>query len=292
MQWIKNHKNILIASGIVILILAAAFFFGGPRNVATSQSEDENSDLAEAVQMNGDGEQNQHSGTESVSQKGETEEDSTGPSTNVQADTRTDTSSNSTNRANSSTTESRSTTATNGNRNIETASANENRNTEAVSSNATSPEGTTASRAGQSSAPTTEAPATSRTEAPQAATFSCTISISCTDVLNHMDQLDPAKAGLIPSSGYLMGTTTITVTEGETVYDVLRRACSNAGIPLDANPYGSAYVRGINNLYEFDCGSISGWKYSVNGVYPSYGCSSYVLQEGDSIQWTFLTGLN
>lgn len=277
MQWIKNHKTILIISGIVILILAAAFFFGGPRNVVTSQPGDGNSDLAEAEQMNGDGEQNQYSGTESDSQKSEMEEDSTGTPT----DTRTNTNSNSTNRTNSTTTESHS-----------GASANGIRDTEAVSGNETSTERTTASQAGQSSATTTEAPSTSGTEAAQAATFSCTISISCTDVLNHMDQLDPAKAGLIPSNGYFMGTTTMTVTEGETVYDVLRRACTNAGIPLDANPYGSAYVRGINNLYEFDCGSISGWKYSVNGVYPNYGCSSYVLQEGDSIQWIYLTGLN
>ena len=30
-----------------------------------------------------------------------------------------------------------------------------------------------------------------------------------------------------------------------------------------------------------DCGGSSGWMYSVNGWFPNYGCSQYVLQPGD-----------
>lgn len=123
-----------------------------------------------------------------------------------------------------------------------------------------------------------------------AVTFSCTISISCASILNHMDTLDSAKAALVPSDGVILGTTTVTVTEGESVYDVLRRTCTDAGIPLDASiapAYGTAYVRGINNIYEFDCGSVSGWKYYINGTYTNYGCSTYILKEGDSIQWDY-----
>ena len=32
--------------------------------------------------------------------------------------------------------------------------------------------------------------------------------------------------------------------------------------------YNSYYVEGIGNLYEFDCGSESGWMYKVNGWFP------------------------
>lgn len=42
--------------------------------------------------------------------------------------------------------------------------------------------------------------------------------------------------------------------------------------------YNSAYIEGINNLYEFDCGSLSGWMYKVNEWFPNYGCSRYVLK--------------
>ena len=31
---------------------------------------------------------------------------------------------------------------------------------------------------------------------------------------------------------------------------------------------GGAYIEGIGNLYEFDCGSVSGWMYRVNGEFP------------------------
>ena len=55
--------------------------------------------------------------------------------------------------------------------------------------------------------------------------------------------------------------------------------------------YGSVYVEGINNLYEFDCGELSGWMYSVNGIYPNYGCSSYILKDGDVICWVYTCDL-
>ena len=51
--------------------------------------------------------------------------------------------------------------------------------------------------------------------------------------------------------------------------------------------YNSAYVEGIHNLYEFDCGFQSGWMYSVNGWYPNYGASRYALKQGDVVQWRY-----
>ena len=53
----------------------------------------------------------------------------------------------------------------------------------------------------------------------------------------------------------------------------------------------SAYVEGINNLYEFDVGSLSGWMYSVNGWFPNYGCSRYALQNGDVVNWVYTCDL-
>lgn len=124
---------------------------------------------------------------------------------------------------------------------------------------------------------------------------SCTISISCAAILDNMDALNPAKSELIPSEGIILDATVVMVTEGESAYDVLRRTCTDAGIPLDAGitpGYGNAYIRGIDNIYEFDCGSLSGWKYSVNGDTLNYGCSSYMVQEGDSIRFYYTCNLN
>ena len=55
--------------------------------------------------------------------------------------------------------------------------------------------------------------------------------------------------------------------------------------------YGSAYIEGINNLYEFDCGDLSGWMYSVNGVFPNVGCSQVQAAEGDVICFVYTCDL-
>ena len=55
--------------------------------------------------------------------------------------------------------------------------------------------------------------------------------------------------------------------------------------------YNSAYIEGIHNLYEFDCGSLSGWMYRVNGWYPNYGCSRYQLEPGDVVEWRYTCDL-
>ncbi|MDR1088108.1 MAG: DUF4430 domain-containing protein [Coriobacteriales bacterium] len=94
--------------------------------------------------------------------------------------------------------------------------------------------------------------------------------------------------------GYIMAPRTVGFAEGETVFDVLSRECRSAGIPMEHsfNPlYNSVYVEGIDNLYEFDGGPQSGWMYSVNAWYPNYGCSVYVLSEGDTICWRYTCNL-
>ena len=50
----------------------------------------------------------------------------------------------------------------------------------------------------------------------------------------------------------------------------------------------AAYVKGINNLYEFDKGANSGWLYFVNGVRPVKSCGAYVVENGDVIEWKYV----
>mgnify|MGYP000846015624 FL=1 len=74
------------------------------------------------------------------------------------------------------------------------------------------------------------------------------------------------------------------------LYDALEAVCSRKGIQKDSkydSSYGSQYVKGINYLYEYDAGKLSGWLYQVNGVQPDYGCSKYKLKNGDVIHWFY-----
>ena len=125
-------------------------------------------------------------------------------------------------------------------------------------------------------------------------TYTCTFSIECSTILNNLDQLDPDKLEMVPSGGTILAKTTVTFYEGESVFDVLQRVCKEKGIHLESSwtpIYNSAYIEGIHNLYEFDCGALSGWMYRVNGWYPNYGCSRYQLQDGDVVEWRYTCDL-
>ncbi|MBO4725584.1 MAG: DUF4430 domain-containing protein, partial [Firmicutes bacterium] len=122
----------------------------------------------------------------------------------------------------------------------------------------------------------------------------CTISISCATILDHMDWLEDEKKPLVPEDGVILKATKVTFYEGESVFNVLQRTCKQNKIHMefvDTPMYNSAYIEGINNLYEFDCGQLSGWMYSVNGWFPNYGCSRYQLKDGDIIKWVYTCDL-
>lgn len=122
----------------------------------------------------------------------------------------------------------------------------------------------------------------------------CTLSISCATILDNMGWLDPDKKELVPSDGWILKPTQVTFYEGESVFNVLLRTCKQNKIHMeykDTPIYNSAYIEGIHNLYEFDCGDLSGWMYKVNDWFPNYGCSRYQLRDGDVIAWVYTCNL-
>ena len=52
--------------------------------------------------------------------------------------------------------------------------------------------------------------------------------------------------------------------------------------------YDSYYIEGINNIYEMDADPTSGWTYTVNGEYPSFGVNKYVLENGDKVVFDYI----
>ncbi|MDR0875601.1 MAG: DUF4430 domain-containing protein [Clostridiales Family XIII bacterium] len=132
-------------------------------------------------------------------------------------------------------------------------------------------------------------------ENPQAQS-TCTIYIECTKVLipDNWKNLKQSKVPVVPADGVILAKRTVSFSEGESVFDLLLRETKNNRIHMEfvSTPaYNSAYIKGIANIYEFDCGNLSGWIYSVNGLFPNYGCSQYQLQEGDTVEWHFTCDL-
>ena len=120
--------------------------------------------------------------------------------------------------------------------------------------------------------------------------LTCTLEIRCDTLLGSLDKLSEGKAALVPEDGVLLPVTEVEFTGGNSVFDVFRQTLKNQKIHfeyVDASAYDSVYIEGIGNLYEFDCGPQSGWMYSVNGVFPDVGTSSYTVSSGDVIALSF-----
>ena len=98
-----------------------------------------------------------------------------------------------------------------------------------------------------------------------------------------MDKCSDGVKDIIPADGVILSAT-VTITEGESVMSVLKRACGDAGIPVSSS---GSYVSGINGLFEKNVGRSSGWMYCVGGTFPSYGADSYTLSGGENIQWLY-----
>lgn len=115
-----------------------------------------------------------------------------------------------------------------------------------------------------------------------------TIAINCaTAVAKGLDKQEKFK-DVVPANGIILPATPVEFKEGETVFDVLKLVVRDNKIQMQyEGSKGTPYIKGINNLYEFDGGPLSGWMYSVNKVNASYGCNETKLKNGDVIEWTY-----
>ena len=120
-------------------------------------------------------------------------------------------------------------------------------------------------------------------------TVTCTVTVECKSILDHMDDLKEGHEEFVPDDGYIIKDYTYKAKKGYTAYDALKGACKKSDIKLTAKStsYG-IYISGINNLDEFDCGKQSGWMYSVNGIMPNTTCGNVSVDDGDSIVFTYV----
>ena len=116
----------------------------------------------------------------------------------------------------------------------------------------------------------------------------CTLSISCATVLDNMDDLAQGKEELIPDDGWMLAPEEIEFSEGETVSQLLQRVLQSRKIQFEfEGTDDGAYIKAVGNLYEMDCGDMSGWQFSVNGEYPGVAMGSYEIADGDRIELNY-----
>lgn len=113
-----------------------------------------------------------------------------------------------------------------------------------------------------------------------------TMSIRCDTVA---EALPPTSS---MADGVVLPETIFDLAQGETVYDLLVEAARTCTLQMESEGSGGMiYVSGIENLYEYDYGDLSGWMYQVNGDTPSVGCAEYALSPGDVIVWRYTCDL-
>lgn len=129
------------------------------------------------------------------------------------------------------------------------------------------------------------APSESQPE-PEPETITVTISVLCPLAVGNPN-LNPGIS--LPSDGVMVSGLSLELAPGQTAFDALKQT----GLPLDYSGSPSrknVYLRGINGLYERDCGPSSGWVFSVNGTYPNTSCSKITLNDGDTVSFQFTDG--
>lgn len=111
-------------------------------------------------------------------------------------------------------------------------------------------------------------------------TFSINASGAAT---RYPDEVDSIDEKMSDASDDGTGMLHLEIESGKTVFDALQAAAEAADIEISyqQSSYG-VYVNGIGGIY---AGGSAGWMYSVNGAIPMVGAGSYVLTDGDAIQW-------
>ncbi len=127
--------------------------------------------------------------------------------------------------------------------------------------------------------------------------ITATVSIDCKDVLKNIKTLDKAVKKIIPKNAYFLKNYKASVEKGDTAYSLILKVAKNNNIQIDClspqeSSYNTAYVKGIGNLYEKDCGKNSGWIFYVNGVSSQVGCSDYYVKDKDVIEFTYICDIN
>lgn len=113
-----------------------------------------------------------------------------------------------------------------------------------------------------------------------------TLIISCKNILSEGTVNINGKEctdGIILNKKYSIGN-------NNNVFELLLSACkqNNLSLKYTMSSYG-AYVSSIADIAEKEYGTYSGWMYMVNNIPPNKGCQHYIPEDGDIIEFYYVT---
>ncbi len=85
--------------------------------------------------------------------------------------------------------------------------------------------------------------------------------------------------------GTILASSKVEFKDGATVFDILLQIAKKQGIQVESRGSGAtAYIEGIDNIYEFDYGVKSGWVFELNGVSLTKSIGTMKVKDGDKIE--------
>lgn len=117
-----------------------------------------------------------------------------------------------------------------------------------------------------------------------------TVSIECKTILNNYDKLEEhlKNETYVPADGIISESQKYALRDGDTAISMLKRITRYNKIHLE---FSGGYVEGINYIYQFSCGDLSGWMLKINGNLTSVGSGNTILKDGDSVLWVYSCSL-
>ncbi len=112
----------------------------------------------------------------------------------------------------------------------------------------------------------------------------CYVSITCKTALES-GELSDSMLSVLPEDGVILDSFEFEYEDGATVFDVFAGVVRENKIHMEYTGTKTVpYIEGVANLYEFDCGPLSGWMYQVNGWFPSFSMGQFDIEPGDHIE--------
>jgi len=109
---------------------------------------------------------------------------------------------------------------------------------------------------------------------------------------NEPDDESAVAFKIIGKGGEIILEVWVEYQENLSVAELSEKICRAKEIPFVTSGIGAMrYVKGINNLFEFDEGPESGWIYAVNGKIMGMSSGSYIIQAGDNLIWRYTLDL-
>lgn len=109
-------------------------------------------------------------------------------------------------------------------------------------------------------------------------TITVSVTVECRDAVHYGYQ---AAVNVAPSGLIYDGD--VDLEENASVIDALN--ATKLVVATQESEYGT-YVTSISSLAQGDCGSSSGWTFTVNGEFPTVSADEVTLMDGDEVDWT------